>query len=208
MLIKRLAPSAVLAIGVTGLIGLGMAAMIKSEFTPQEKAETLAFEINPQIVEPPVVRRVEKPLDVKRVETPPPPPILDHGKTEKPTVAPTTMDGPIPTFEKPVLSTDVPVITVSDRDVQPLLRIAPIMPPRAEKSGHCRVRFNVSAEGAPFDVQTTYCTQSLFERATLKSVQRWKFNPKIVNGRPVAMTGVENKVTYRLTDERGQLIPE
>ena len=118
------------------------------------------------------------------------------------------MDGPIPTFEKPVLSTDVPVITVSDRDVQPLLRIAPIMPPRAEKSGHCRVRFNVSAEGAPFDVQTTYCTQSLFERATLKSVQRWKFNPKIVNGRPVAMTGVENKVTYRLTDERGQLIPE
>ena len=82
------------------------------------------------------------------------------------------------------------------------------MPPRTEKSGHCRVRFNVSAEGAPFDVQTTYCTQSLFERATLKSVQRWKFNPKIVNGRPVAMTGVENKVTYRLTDERGQLIPE
>lgn len=208
MLIKRLAPSAVLAIGVTGLIGLGMAAMIKSEFTPQKKAENVAFEINPQIVEPPVVRRMEKPLDLKRVETPPSPPILDHGKTEKPTVAPTTMDGPIPTFEKPVLSTDVPVITVSDRDVQPLLRIAPIMPPRAEKSGHCRVRFNVSAEGAPFDVQTTYCTQSLFERATLKSVQRWKFNPKIVNGRPVAMTGVENKVTYRLTDERGQLIPE
>jgi len=100
------------------------------------------------------------------------------------------------------------VITVSDREVQPLVRISPIMPPRAEKSGHCRVRFNVSAEGTPFDVQATYCTQSLFERATIKSVQKWKFNPKIVNGRPVAMRGVENQVTYKLTDERGQLIPE
>jgi protein TonB len=70
------------------------------------------------------------------------------------------------------------------------------------------VRFDVSAEGAPFNVQATYCTQSLFERATVKSVQRWKFNPKIVNNRPVAMRGVENKVSYRLTDERGNIIPE
>ena len=100
------------------------------------------------------------------------------------------------------------VITVSDREVQPLVRIAPIMPPRAEKSGHCRVRFDVSAEGTPYNVQATYCTQSLFERATIKSVQKWKYNPKMVGGRPVAMTGVVNKVSYRLTDESGRPIPE
>ena len=208
MSVKRLAPSAVLAVGVTCLIGLGMTAMIKSEFTPQEKTEQLVFEINPQVVEPPVVRRTEKLPKVKQVETPPPPPVLDHGETEKPTEAPKSIDGRIPKFEKPDLDNELPIITVSDREVQPLVRISPIMPPRAEKSGHCRVRFDVSAEGAPFNVQASYCTQSLYERATIKSVQKWKFNPKIVNGRPVAMRGVENKVTYRLTDERGQLIPE
>ena len=65
-----------------------------------------------------------------------------------------------------------------------------------------------SPVGAPFNVITTFCTQRLFERATIKSVQRWKYNPKIVDGRAVARNGVENKVTYRLTDERGRIIPE
>ena len=208
MSVKRLAPSAVLAIGVTALIGLGMAAMIKSEFTPQEKSEKLTFEINPvpDDILPPQDRLM--PEQVRRVETPPPPPKIKQAEATEPTVEIVPLDGDIPDFEMPEINQEDFVITVSDREVQPLVRIAPIMPPRAEKSGHCKVRFNVSAEGTPYDVQTTYCTQSLFERATIKSVTRWKFNPKVVNGRHVAMTGVENKVTYRLTDERGQLIPE
>lgn len=208
MLVKRLAPSAVLAIGVTGLIGLGMAAMIKSEFTPQDKTKALTFDINPvpdDILLPP--DRII-PEQIQRVETPPPPPRIEQVEAAEPTIEIVSLDGGIPDFDMPEISQKDFVITVSDREVQPLVRISPIMPPRAEKSGHCRVRFDVSAEGTPFNVQATYCTLSLFERATIKSVQRWKFNPKIVNGRPVAMTGVENKVTYRLTDERGQLIPE
>lgn len=208
MSVKRLAPSAVLAIGVTTLIGLGMTAMIKSEFTPQEKAEKLAFEINPvpeDILLPP--DRIV-PEQVQRVETPPPPPRIEQVEADEPTVEIVTLGGGVPDFEFPEITPDDFVITVSDTEVQPVVRIPPIMPPRADKSGHCRVRFSVSAEGSPFDVQTTYCTQSLFERATIRSVQKWKFNPKIVNGRAVAMTGVVNKVTYRLTDERGQLIPE
>ena len=208
MSVKRLAPSAVFAVGVTCLIGLGMAAMIKSEFTPQEKSKALTFDINPvpdDILPPP--DRV-MPEQVQRVETPPPPPIIAREKSTKPTERIADVRGAIPVFKPPNIKRGITVITLSDREVQPLVRIAPIMPPRAEKSGHCRVRFNVSAEGAPYDVQATYCTQSLFERATIKSVQKWKFNPKIVNGRPVAMTGVENKVSYRLTDESGRPIPE
>jgi len=208
MSIKRLAPSAVLAVGVTCLITLGMAEMIRTEFTPQDKKASLILEINPVPIDIPPPPTRQKPKDVKRVETPPAPPVLDHGRTDKPMEPPTTLDGRIPVFTKPILGTDLPIITVSDRDAAPTVRIAPIMPPRADKSGHCRVRFDVSAEGAPFNVQATYCTQSLFERATIKSVQRWKFNPKIVNGRPVAMRGVENKVSYRLKDERGNIIPE
>ena len=82
------------------------------------------------------------------------------------------------------------------------------MPPRAERSGHCKVRFDVSPEGQPFNIVSTYCTQSLFERASIKSVQKWKYKPKTVEGRSVARSGVESKITFRLTDERGKLIPE
>jgi len=208
MSIKRLAPSAVLAVGVTCLIGLGMTTMIKSEFTPQEKSEKLTFEINPvpDDILPPEPRL--EPEQVKRVETPPPPPRIEQVDATEPTVEIVSLDGGVPDFEMPEIDQEDFIITVSDGDPQPLVRIAPIMPPRAEKSGHCRVRFNVSAEGAPYDVVATYCTQSLFERATIKSVQRWKFKPKVVNGRNVAMVGLENKVTYQLSDERGRLIPE
>jgi len=60
MTFKRYAPSAVLAVGVTIGITLGMADMIKAEFQPQEKAENMAFEINPQVEELPVVSRTER----------------------------------------------------------------------------------------------------------------------------------------------------
>jgi len=207
MTFKRYAPSAVLAVGVTIGITLGMADMIKAEFQPQEKAENMAFEINPQVEELPVVSRTERKIEVKRVETPPPPPRIEQVDVTAPDVDIVEMGGGVPDFKMPDIKRDF-IITVSDRDAAPTVRIAPIMPPRAEKSGHCRVRFNVSAEGAPYDVQTTYCTQSLFERATIKSVQRWKFNPKMVGGRAVVMQGVENKVSYRLSDDRGNIIPE
>lgn len=208
MSFKRLAPSAVLAVGVTVAITLGMAAMIKTEFTPQDKSEDLAFEINPQVEEPPVITRTDRVLEVKRVETPPPPPVIERTPTTQPTERWVDLDSPIPDFDFPEIEQDDFVIVVSDKNADPLVRIAPIMPPRADRSGHCKVRFDVSAEGAPYNVTATYCTQTLFERATIKSVQKWKYSPKIRNGLPVAMTGVENRVTYRLEDERGNIIPE
>ena len=111
-------------------------------------------------------------------------------------------------FEAPKIDRQNFKIQVSDRDAQPLVRIPPIMPPRAETSGHCKVQFDVSPEGQPFNVLATYCTKSLFKRSSIKSVQKWKYNPKIVDGRGVARSGVESKITFRLTDERGKIIPE
>ncbi|MDA8708326.1 energy transducer TonB [Hellea sp.] len=208
MLMKRWILSTVPAAAITVGIGLFMVGMIRSEFTPQDKAESLTLEINPvpDDILPP--REREKPKVIKRVETPPPPPIIERTKSKKPSVPIATEKGAIPTFKTPTIDPTDYVITVSDRNVEPLVRIAPIMPPNAQRSGHCNVRFNVSAEGAPYDVMATYCTQSVFERATKKSVTKWKYRPKILNGRAVAMIGVENKVSYHLSDERGNIIPE
>lgn len=185
-----------------------MMTLIAEEFKPQEKVANASFEINPTVEDIKVIKRETKVQQVKKVVTPPPPPTIERQQAAKPQERIASLEGAIPEFEAPKIDKQNFKIAVSDRDAQPLVRIPPIMPPRAEKSGHCRVRFDVSPEGAPFNVAATYCTQKLFERATIKSVQKWKYNPKIVDGRSVSRKGVENKVTYRLTDERGKIIPE
>jgi len=172
------------AIVTIGLFVL-MMTLIAEEFKPQEKLASASFEINPTVEDIQVIRRETKVQQVKKVVTPPPPPTIERQQAAKPQERIASLEGAIPEFEAPKIDRQNFKIAVSDRDAQPLVRIPPIMPPRAEKSGHCRVRFDVSPEGAPFNVTTTYCTQSLFSRATVKSVQKWKYNPKIVDGRAV-----------------------
>jgi len=118
-----------------------------------------------------------------------------------------SVEGAIAEFEAPKIDRSHFKIQVSDRDVQPLVRIPPVIPPRAEKSGHCRMQYDVSPEGVPFNVTAIKCTDSVFENASVSTVKKWKFNPKIVNGRAVSRSGVENKVSFRLTDENGYTIP-
>ncbi len=194
---------------LTFLLFVLMMVLIAGDWEPADKSEAQKFEINPQVEDLKVVQR-ETRLDrnISRVVTPPPPPQIERQQAAQPSEPIATLEGAIPEFEAPKIDRQSFKIAVSDRDAQPLVRIPPVMPQRAEKSGHCRVRFDVSPEGAPFNVVTTYCTQSLFERATIKSVEKWKYNPKMDDGRPVARRGVESKITFRLTDERGKIIPE
>lgn len=195
------------ALVTVGLFVL-MTVLISAEFEPQDKLETASFDINPKVEDIKVIERETKVDKVQKVVPPPPPPMIERAQADKPTEAIASLEGAIPEFETPKIDRSSFKIAVSDRDAQPLVRIPPIMPTRAEKSGHCTVRFDVSPEGAPFNVDATYCTQSLFQRASVKSVQKWKYNPKIVDGRSVARSGVESKITFRLTDERGKIIPE
>jgi len=155
-----------------------------------------------------VIQRETKVDKVRKVVTPPPPPTIERAKADKPTERIASLEGAIPEFEAPKIDRTSFKIAVSDRDAQPLVRIPPIMPSRAEKSGHCKVRFDVSPEGQPFNVSTTFCSSSVFKRASEKSVQKWKYNPKIVDGRAVSRSGVESTIRFKLTDERGREIPE
>ena len=195
------------AIVTFGLFNM-MMALIAGEFEAQEKFAAANFEINPTVDDIKVLKRETVVQQVKKVITPPPPPQIERQQAAKPTEAIASLEGAIPEFEAPKIDRQNFKIQVSDRDAQPLVRIPPIMPPRAEKSGHCKVSFDVSPEGAPFNVDATYCTQSLFSRPSIKSVQKWKYNPKIVDGRAVARSGVQSKITFRLADERGNIIPE
>ncbi|MGJ8559053.1 MAG: energy transducer TonB [Litorimonas sp.] len=193
---------------VTVVLFVLMMSLISEEFKPQDKLDLASFEINPKVEDVKILERETKITEIKKIETPPPPPQIERQKADRPAEPISSLEGAVPEFEAPEIDRSQFQITVSDRDAQPLVRIPPIMPPRADKSGHCVVKFNVSPDGAPFDVETTYCTESLFSRPTVKSVQKWKYNPKIQDGRPVGRVGVVSKITFRLTDERGNVLPE
>jgi len=157
------------------------------------------------------VKRETKIDKVTKVVTPPPPPQIEVQTAAQPSEPIAQLQGAIPEFEAPKLERESFKIQVSDRDAQPLVRIPPVTPPRfleGNNSGHCRVQFDVSPEGSPFNVVATSCTTRILERPTIKSVQKWRFNPKIVDGRAVSMSGVQNKVVFQLLDERGKLLPE
>lgn len=194
----------------TVLLFLAMRALISKEFQPQDKGETATFEINPKVEDIKVIERETRVDKVKKVITPPPPPQIERAKADKPTEKIASIEGAIPEFESPKIDASNFKITVSDRDAQPLVRIPPIFPPRflqGDNSGYCKVRFDVSPEGQPFNVMTTVCTSKQLERATTKSVQKWKYNPKIVDGRSVSRSGVESTIRFDLQDERGRTLP-
>ena len=206
-IIRFILGMALAALVVFGLFML-MIYLISGDFKPGEKSENTSFEINPVIEDVETIERETKIDRVEQVQTPPPPPMIERAQADKPTERIATLDGAVPEFEAPKIDQTSFKIAVSDRDAQPLVRIPPQMPPNADRSGHCNVRFDVSPDGQPFNVQTTSCTDTVFKRASIRSVEKWKYQPKIQDGVAVGRTGVESKITFRLTDERGNIIPE
>ena len=210
---KALRYGAILPLAGVMTIGLtvSMAALIATEFSPQDKTETASFEINPRlddILEPP---RTEKPDPLKKVETPPPPPTVGTFKTAAVSLPIVEFVGKKTEFDIGKLDLGHGFKTVSiKRELAPISRIPPVFPARfmqGNVSGYCRVRFDINPEGKPFNIDTTICTDNQLRTATIKSVRKWKYTPQIENGRPVSRSGLEMQIRFDLTDERGKILP-
>lgn len=95
-----------------------------------------------------------------------------------------------------------------DQDAEVCKRHPPDMPSKAQKSGHCNVMFNVTNTGYPTDVQALNCSDPVFKAPAVQSVRFWYYYPKIENGTLVERRNIRSKITFKLTDETGELIPE
>lgn len=206
--ISRWGLSMPLAAIITISLGLTMTALIAVEFMPQDRFETVRANINPVVEDIQDPRSIQPPEPLKDIEVPPPPPKVSRNKADKVTLQPVET-------KQVKLDVDLGQLKISpvsrdiiDTNYQPLVRFPPVMPNNAQRSGHCKVRFDVSVQGQPFNVETVYCSDKVFARNTVKSVGKWKYRPRIENGRPITVSGVETKVSFHLTDARGDLIPE
>ena len=177
----------------------------------RDKTETVSFEINPRvddIVEPP---RTEKPDPLKKVETPPPPPTVATFKTAEVSLPIVEVVGKKTELDIGKLDLGQSLETIPiERELAPINRIPPVFPARfmqGNVSGYCRVRFDINPEGKVFNIDTTICTDSQLRTATIKSVRKWRYTPQIEDGRPVSRSGLETKIRFDLTDERGARLP-
>ena len=195
------------ALATAGLF-LGMKALISADFKPQKKIAATTFEIHPEIIDIKPVERVTRLASLNEIEIPPAPPVIDKQVANLPTETITDLGDDIPILNPGDIEFGDIHFQESDRDATPTVRIAAVMPPRAQKSGHCKVRFDVSPDGNTYNIQTTYCSERIFERPTIRSVAKWKYNPKIRDGIAVARTGVESTMSFNLTDDSGNIIPE
>lgn len=204
---KRFLLGTPIAAGLTVGLGLIMVGLIASDDLGLDTRKALKIDaVNPVEIDIDPPSRIEKPK-LRRVEIPPAPPKFERTPSGIPAADLVLSDliPPIIPFKPDSLTG---VTTIKVQDVQPVLRIAPAMPPRAERSGHCRLTFNVSAEGSPYDVSATQCSQDIFARPSVKSVLKWRYLPQYKDGAPVPYIGLSETIRFRLEDERGNIIPE
>ena len=89
-----------------------------------------------------------------------------------------------------------------DGEYLPIVKVAPIYPRRAQTrgiSGYCIVEYTVTKTGSIRDPQAVDCKPSgIFDRASVKAATKFKYKPRVVDGEPIEVAGVQNKFTYEL----------
>lgn len=89
-----------------------------------------------------------------------------------------------------------------DGEYLPIVKVAPIYPRRAQSrgiTGYCIVEYTVTRNGSIRDPQAVDCSPSgVFERASVKAAEKFKYKPRVVDGEPIEVAGVQNKFTFEL----------
>ena len=90
-----------------------------------------------------------------------------------------------------------------DSEVIPLVRVPPLYPRRAQKrgiEGWVILEFTITATGSVKDVRVYESSHSVFESPAVRALEKFKFRPRIVDGVPVAVTGVRYKLNFEIED--------
>lgn len=76
---------------------------------------------------------------------------------------------------------------LADRGVLPLVRVEPQYPAQAQRrklEGWVQVQFTISTAGSVKDAVVVKSSHEMFERNALQAVNKWKYQPQMVAGKP------------------------
>jgi len=186
------------AVVVTGLLFLFMAAMIKQDIRLDEEKSAVNINITAQIDDTDLTG-ANKEFKRPTLDAPPPPPPAVNDPSNRP-----ALDGvraAIPTIDA---NLNIGSGFNPDRDAQPLVRIPPQFPDRCQGRAGGRetvvLQFDVTPEGQTTNIQVVDSSNSCFNRAASRSVERWKYQPKIVDNTAEWRRGVVTQITFVLEE--------
>jgi len=84
-----------------------------------------------------------------------------------------------------------------------LVPISPLYPERAATlglCGHVIVQYDITADGLPNNVAIIESSHRLFNKNAVRAVQRARYKPHLEGGKPAAVNGRQEKITFRLDD--------
>ncbi len=198
----RYIPAFLIAGTITFLLLWGMQALItggKGAMTDPPKGRVLDFvRVKEEAVTETKKRKPQKP---PRPQEPPP-------QMEQPQLAQTNPNANATQMSfASDISADVGLdgglsLDSGDGEYLPIVKVQAIYPRRAQArgiEGYVIVEFTVSETGAvvnPIVVEAQ--PEGIFEQAALDAAKKFKYKPRVMDGEPVAVAGVQNKITFQL----------
>jgi periplasmic protein TonB len=136
----------------------------------------------------------------KPPETPPetPPQDMDNIDPSAPTIS----------VAPPSVATETSIggpggMNIAEGDYLPIVRVAPVYPARALSrglEGYVDMSFTVTTTGTVKDPVVVFSTSSLFERAAIRAVLKFKYKPRVVDGVPVDVPNVKTRITFKIEE--------
>lgn len=92
----------------------------------------------------------------------------------------------------------------SDGEYLPIVKVAPVYPRRAQTrgiEGYVILEFVVTRTGAVRDpVVIEANPPGIFDSAAVQAALKFKYKPKVVDGEPIDVAGVRNRITFEMED--------
>ena len=142
--------------------------------------------------------------------TPEKPPKPPETPPETPPQDMDSMDPNAPSINiaPPAVSTETNIggpsgMNIAEGDYLPIVRVAPVYPARALSrglEGYVDMSFTVTQAGTVRDPIVLFSTSSLFDRAALRAVMKFKYKPRVVDGIPVDVPGVKTRISFQIED--------
>jgi protein TonB len=93
----------------------------------------------------------------------------------------------------------------SDSDAVPVVRVNPQYPIRAAErgiEGWVELEFTITASGTVKNAVVIAAKPArIFDAEALRAISKWRYNPKIVEGKPVERSGMKVRLRFRLENE-------
>lgn len=112
--------------------------------------------------------------------------------------------GPVK-FEDIDLSPTGPTMMDGGGDARPIVRIEPAYPASAARDGiegWVRLRFSISPAGSVENIEIIDAEpKRVFDREARRALRKWKYQPKVVDGQPVAQHNMTIELAFTLQQQ-------